>query len=291
MSDQTKRTTDLYSLLELTEDFTDEELENNYKRLRKAYHPDKGGDSKKFIELKIAYKVLSDPERKKKYKSSLAKTFQELKSDYSVPLAYQDITEDNINTFKDKSKKMNDKWNEKTSKLVDENINVSVALKGLIKNRDNEIFIQNESSEKFSKKFDSNTFNYLFNKYRSTDSKSIELVQESNANNNSNYGSIELYDKQNDVPLFEYNGEPNENSNLINDSSICPIIDWNNVSINENIINENIINARSDESTISLLNERLKEYNSQRIKLLNEPTFEKENINIRGINMDFMKCD
>ena len=143
MSNETKKTTDLYSLLELTEDFTDEELENNYKRLRKIYHPDKGGDSKKFIELKIAYKVLSDPERKKKYKSSLAKTFQELKSDYSVPLAYKEITEDNINLFKDKSKNWNNKLNDKLNKVIDTNISVSHALKDLIKNRDNELFIQN----------------------------------------------------------------------------------------------------------------------------------------------------
>jgi curved DNA-binding protein CbpA len=281
MSEETKKTTDLYSLLELNEDFTDEELENNYKKLRKTYHPDKGGDSKKFIELKIAYKVLSDPERRKKYKSSLAKTFQELKSDYSVPLAYEKLTEDNEILFKDKSKKMNDKWNEKTTNLVDESINVSVALKDLIKNRDSEIFNQNQSSEFFSKKFDSNTFNFLFNKYRSTESKGITLVEEVNANTNCNYGSIDLYDKQNDVPLFEIND--NINSNLINGSSTCPTIDW----IDQHV-DVNVINGRSDESMIKVLNDRMKEFNSERIKMLKDPVFEKVPIDVRGININFM---
>lgn len=284
MTDENKRTTDLYSLLELTEDFTDEELENNYKRLRKVYHPDKGGDSKKFIELKIAYKVLSDPERKKKYKSSLAKTFTELKSDYSVPLSYEKITDEAIITFKDKSKKWNDKWDEKLNETVDQNKSVSLALKDLIKTRniDNKNLIKNESSENFSKQFNSNTFNYLFNKYRSSESKGIVLVEEVNANNNSTYGSIDLYDKQNDVPLFACKNE-NENSNLINDSSIVPNIDWNT-----SVINENVINSRSEESMIKVLNDRLKQFNSDRNKLLNEPITNYIINDSKGMNIDFI---
>lgn len=43
---------------------TSEDIRKAYKKLLKTHHPDKGGDSKVFQNLQIAYETLSDPDRK-----------------------------------------------------------------------------------------------------------------------------------------------------------------------------------------------------------------------------------
>jgi len=48
-----------YQILEIDEDFTDDEVKRQYWTLAKKYHPDNGGDPKKFMRLRKAYeKVL-----------------------------------------------------------------------------------------------------------------------------------------------------------------------------------------------------------------------------------------
>ena len=57
----------LYEELELPRDCTFDEIKQQYRHLASIHHPDKGGDAEKFKRIKLAYEVLSDPERRKTY--------------------------------------------------------------------------------------------------------------------------------------------------------------------------------------------------------------------------------
>ena len=57
----------LYEELELPRDCTFDEIKQQYRHLASIHHPDKGGDVEKFKRIKLAYEVLSDPERRKTY--------------------------------------------------------------------------------------------------------------------------------------------------------------------------------------------------------------------------------
>lgn len=57
----------LYEELELSKNCTFDEIKQQYRHLAGIHHPDKGGDAEKFKRIKLAYEVLSDPERRKTY--------------------------------------------------------------------------------------------------------------------------------------------------------------------------------------------------------------------------------
>lgn len=60
----------LYSILEINETATQEEIKKSYKRLACIYHPDKSKDpmsSEKFIKIKTAYDILANSETRYKY--------------------------------------------------------------------------------------------------------------------------------------------------------------------------------------------------------------------------------
>lgn len=60
-----------YKVLEVSETASDDELKKSYRRLAKMYHPDLNENSKeaeeKFKEIGEAYKVLSNPQKRKQY--------------------------------------------------------------------------------------------------------------------------------------------------------------------------------------------------------------------------------
>lgn len=61
---------DLYSVLELEPDASDDDLKKAYRKLAVKYHPDKNKDSgaeEKFKKISEAYNILTDPELKEKY--------------------------------------------------------------------------------------------------------------------------------------------------------------------------------------------------------------------------------
>jgi molecular chaperone DnaJ len=68
---------DYYSILEVTEDASDEEIKKQYRKLSKKYHPDvnpDGGD--KFKDIAEAYDVLSDPKKKSNWLNQKNNPFQ-----------------------------------------------------------------------------------------------------------------------------------------------------------------------------------------------------------------------
>jgi len=58
---------DYYQILGVKRDASPEEIKKAYYKLAHKYHPDKGGDEKKFKEVNEAYQVLSDKEKRSQY--------------------------------------------------------------------------------------------------------------------------------------------------------------------------------------------------------------------------------
>lgn len=56
-----------YEILEIDRSVTGEDIKRAYRKLANQHHPDKGGDTKKFQEIEEAYRILSNPEKRKEY--------------------------------------------------------------------------------------------------------------------------------------------------------------------------------------------------------------------------------
>jgi molecular chaperone DnaJ len=58
---------DLYQILGVNKNATEEEIKQAYRKLAMKHHPDRGGDEKQFQEIKNAYEILSDPVRRQQH--------------------------------------------------------------------------------------------------------------------------------------------------------------------------------------------------------------------------------
>ena len=58
---------DYYQILGVARNATEQEIKKAYRKLAHKYHPDKGGDEKKFKEINEAYQILSDKNKKEQY--------------------------------------------------------------------------------------------------------------------------------------------------------------------------------------------------------------------------------
>jgi len=58
---------DYYQVLGIEKNASQDEIKKAFHRLAHKYHPDKGGDEKKFKEINEAYQVLSNAEKRKQY--------------------------------------------------------------------------------------------------------------------------------------------------------------------------------------------------------------------------------
>jgi len=58
---------DYYKILGINKDASEEDIKKAFRKLAHKYHPDKGGDEKKFKEINEAYQVLSSKEKRAQY--------------------------------------------------------------------------------------------------------------------------------------------------------------------------------------------------------------------------------
>ena len=58
---------DYYKILGVSPNASEDEIRKAYYKLAQKYHPDKGGDPEKFKEINEAYRILSDPEKRRQY--------------------------------------------------------------------------------------------------------------------------------------------------------------------------------------------------------------------------------
>lgn len=58
---------DPYQTLGLSKDSDPETIRKRYRKLAKEHHPDHGGDESKITDLTLAYGILSDPDKRKRY--------------------------------------------------------------------------------------------------------------------------------------------------------------------------------------------------------------------------------
>ena len=56
-----------YKVLGIEQDASASEIKYAYRQMSKMHHPDKGGDEAKFQTINLAYRVLSDPKKRKLY--------------------------------------------------------------------------------------------------------------------------------------------------------------------------------------------------------------------------------
>ena len=94
---------DYYTILDLNENCTKEEIKKKYRELCLIYHPDKNnGDDKQFKKINEAYEILYDDEKRKKYNVSLLfKNIEFTEEDYELlEKYYQQFV--NSNEFKRK---------------------------------------------------------------------------------------------------------------------------------------------------------------------------------------------
>lgn len=100
----------LYDVLGIKEDATDEEIKAAYKKRAKEAHPDKGGSDEEMTQVTFAYEVLSDKSRRARYDingdTTPTKSFDEKMSAFisevfmSIVDKYDYNTIENINVIK-----------------------------------------------------------------------------------------------------------------------------------------------------------------------------------------------
>ena len=56
-----------YKILQIDEKSDSKTIKSQFYKLSQLHHPDKGGDSNKFMEVKEAYEMLSNPERRREF--------------------------------------------------------------------------------------------------------------------------------------------------------------------------------------------------------------------------------
>lgn len=62
---------DYYNVLGIRRGASEDEIKKAYRKLAMKYHPDRGGDEKKFKEISAAYDILSDPQKRQMFDAGI----------------------------------------------------------------------------------------------------------------------------------------------------------------------------------------------------------------------------
>jgi DnaJ-class molecular chaperone len=101
---------ELYNILEISENSSEEEIKKQYRKLAFKYHPDKNnGDDEKFKKIQNAYEILTDDEKKREYLNNsdisinlndlFAQMFSIQKNTIVLKLSLYDILNGNTKEF------------------------------------------------------------------------------------------------------------------------------------------------------------------------------------------------
>jgi len=135
---------DLYKILGIDNNATPEDIKQAYRKAAQLNHPDKGGDTELFQQIKTAYEVLSDTERRQQYdqtgnielhnikqlaQNELAGLFEHFLDNYLInshksllEMIKKEVTQTMLNTrtdiqkLKEKQQKLNSVINKVTTK-------------------------------------------------------------------------------------------------------------------------------------------------------------------------------
>lgn len=181
----TESQTDFYQILGVDEDASYPEIKKKWLKLSLIYHPDKcDGNDEMFRKINLAYKVLSNPENRKKYNDSLAKTYDQLKDTnrdmkYHVNQEFLRQSEDDPNRATFDRKKFLNEFEHKRAQFQHLNdvevINEEEAksipkktIEELMAERNSELeqYIQQQKTELFDPRKNNEEFNYVFQQYR-----------------------------------------------------------------------------------------------------------------------------
>ena len=294
---EAKKHTDLYSILEISEDATQEEIQKKYNEMIKIHHPDKGGSTEFYIKLKLAYKILSDPEKRKKYQTSLAKTFNELKSEYKNedgtvrPLPYEEAPE----TAKYDFINLKDKFNTVTDKKLTYDLNedkyevFKKTLKTKLIEREEDAIIDKLPEDMLGNNM--STFHQIFEFYKTSDTTGIipleDLVYiDSNVRELASY---DIYDREDGVPIHSV-----KNSTSWVDSFGSKIMtqdDYRNEKLRLLIKQEDVTDVKADQDFYKIVNDRLKNFKNARENLLTEMASDKFEFKIRDEHNNILSYD
>jgi curved DNA-binding protein CbpA len=185
---------DLYEILGVDRNASQEEIKKNYNELVLLYHPDKGGDPKKFKDLQIAYKILSNEKNRKLYTESLSSTFSELKNYYDEGMVGYEVCEDDFaraQTDEEKKRKKDefmskfDNMRDNTEKNLFDQMKKELDAKPNVKPTEvptyDQLLRQQEAELLpptieclLTDKFDVNLFNQIFEKNKQTQCRDME---------------------------------------------------------------------------------------------------------------------
>ncbi|MDF9277812.1 DnaJ domain-containing protein, partial [Arthrobacter sp. EH-1B-1] len=60
-----------YAVLGVSRSATAKQIKDGYRKAARTAHPDQGGNAELFHEVAVAYELLSDPERRRRYDRTL----------------------------------------------------------------------------------------------------------------------------------------------------------------------------------------------------------------------------
>ncbi len=146
---------DYYQILGVSRDASQDEIKKAFYKLAHKYHPDKGGDEKKFKEINEAYQILSDKEKRAQY-DKFGRVFEGVPSgepgfDFNWAWGRPDIDFEDIfrTDFGDLSEMMEDffgsgfprkKKDLKRGKNIE--IEIEIPLEDILKGKEKEINLQ-----------------------------------------------------------------------------------------------------------------------------------------------------
>lgn len=82
---------DYYNLLGISRNANQDEIKRAYRKLASQHHPDRGGDTKKFQEIQVAYDTLSNPEKKEAYDNPMPNFNEGFQRYGGMPPGFEDI--------------------------------------------------------------------------------------------------------------------------------------------------------------------------------------------------------